>query len=79
MGLFFYNKVSFYNESKYQRKSKDKISEDLSPTRNLTGLHLKIVAAIAILWTFFQLWYASPFLFGLILECLKGFQQELFI
>ena len=33
-----------------------KISEDLSPTRNLTGLHLKIVGAIAIIWSLFQLW-----------------------
>ena len=46
-----------------QNKIKDKISEDLSPTRNLTGLHLKIVATIAILWTIFQLWIASPFPF----------------
>ena len=30
-----------------QNKIKDKISEDLSPTRNLTGLHLKVVASIA--------------------------------
>ena len=40
-----------------------KISEDLSPTRNLTGLHLKIVGSIAIIWSLFQLWYASPFPF----------------
>ncbi|MDC0339475.1 TRAP transporter permease [Pelagibacteraceae bacterium] len=46
-----------------QDKIKDKISEDLSPTRNLTGLHLKIVASIAISWTIFQLWIASPFPF----------------
>jgi TRAP transporter 4TM/12TM fusion protein len=46
-----------------QSKIKDKISEDLSPTRNLTGIHLKIVASIAILWTAFQLWIASPFPF----------------
>ena len=46
-----------------QNKIKNKISEDLSPTRNLTGLHLKIVASIAILWTIFQLWIASPFPF----------------
>ena len=46
-----------------QNKIKDKISEDISPTRNLTGLHLKIVASIAILWTIFQLWIASPFPF----------------
>jgi len=41
-------------------KVKSRISEDLSPTKNLTGLHLKIVAAIAIIWSLFQLWYASP-------------------
>ena len=46
-----------------QSKIKDKISEDLSPTRNLAGPHLKIVASIAILWTAFQLWIASPFPF----------------
>jgi TRAP transporter 4TM/12TM fusion protein len=44
-------------------KIKDKISEDLSPTKNLAGLHLKIVVSIAILWTLFQLWIASPFPF----------------
>ena len=46
-----------------QKKIKNKISEDLSPTRNLTGLHLRIVSSIAILWTAFQLWIASPFPF----------------
>jgi TRAP transporter 4TM/12TM fusion protein len=44
-------------------KAESKISEDLSPTRNLTGLHLKIVGSIAIIWSLFQLWYASPFPF----------------
>ena len=46
-----------------KNKIEDKISEDLSPTRNLVGLHLKIVVSIAILWTIFQLWIASPFPF----------------
>jgi len=50
----------------------NKISEDLSPTRNLTGLHLKIVAAIAIIWTLFQLWYASPFPFMFDIGMFKG-------
>ena len=59
-------------------KIKSKIQEDLSPTKNLTGIHLKIVATIAIIWSLFQLWYASPFHFGLILECSKVCQQELF-
>ena len=44
-------------------KVENKISEDLSPTRNLTGLHLKIVGIIAVIWSLFQLWYASPFPF----------------
>ena len=35
-------------------KVKDKINEDLSPTKNLTGLHLKIVAAIANISSLFQ-------------------------
>jgi TRAP-type uncharacterized transport system, fused permease components len=61
-----------------QSKIKDKIQEDISPTRNLSGIHLKIVFGIAILWTFFQLWYASPFPFWLTLECSKVYPAELF-
>jgi len=53
-------------------KIKSKIHEDLSPTRNLTGLHLKIVAAIAIIWSLFQLWYASPFPFWFNIGMFKG-------
>jgi len=49
-----------------------KISEDLSPTRNLTGLHLKIVGIIAIIWSLFQLWYASPFPFIFDIGMFKG-------
>ena len=55
-----------------QNKIKDKISEDLSPARNLKGLHLKIVASIAILWTAFQLWIASPFPFIFNIGILNG-------
>ena len=51
---------------------KDKIQEDLSPTRKLTGLHLKVVSSIAIIWTFFQLWYASPFPFWFDIGMFKG-------
>ncbi len=53
-------------------KVKDKINDDLSPTKNLTGLHLKIVAAIAIIWSLFQLWYASPFPFIFNFGMFKG-------
>ena len=55
-----------------QSKIKDKIQEDISPTRNLSGIHLKIVFGIAILWTFFQLWYASPFPFWFNFGMFKG-------
>ncbi|MDC0530395.1 TRAP transporter permease, partial [Pelagibacteraceae bacterium] len=55
-----------------QSKIVEKISEDISPTRNLAGLHLKIVFGIAILWTFFQLWYASPFPFWFNIGMFKG-------
>ena len=53
-------------------KIESKISEDLSPTKNLTGLHLKIVATIAIIWSLFQLWYASPFPFWFNIGMFKG-------
>ena len=53
-------------------KIKNKISEDLSPTKNISGLHLKIVSAIAIIWSLFQLWYASPFPFILNIGMFKG-------
>ena len=53
-------------------KVENKISEDLSPTKNLTGLHLKIVLTIAIIWSLFQLWYASPFPFWFNIGMFKG-------
>ena len=59
-------------EQKINTKIQSKITEDLSPTRNLTGLHLKIVTAIAILWSLFQLWYASPFPFIFNIGMFKG-------
>ena len=55
-----------------QSKIKNKIQEDISPTRNLSGIHLKIVFGIAILWTLFQLWYASPFPFWFNFGMFKG-------
>ena len=53
-------------------KIKSRINEDLSPTKNLTGFHLKIVATIAIIWSLFQLWYASPFPFMFNVGMFKG-------
>ena len=55
-----------------ENKIKDKIDEDLSPTRKLQGFHLKVVASIAIIWTLFQLWYASPFPFWFNIGMFKG-------
>ena len=57
---------------KIEKSIESKIHEDLSPTRNLTGLHLKIVATIAIIWSLFQLWYASPFPFWFNFGMFKG-------
>ena len=51
---------------------KDKIQEDISPTKKLTGIHLKIVSYIAIIWSLFQLWYASPFPFMFDFGMFKG-------
>ncbi len=56
----------------FSEKIKSKINEDLTPTRNLTGIHLKVVVAIAIIWSLFQLWYASPFPFLLNFGMFKG-------
>ncbi len=53
-------------------KIESKIKEDLSPAKNLTGFHLKIVGAIAIIWSLFQLWYASPFPFMFNIGMFKG-------
>ena len=53
-------------------KAESKIREDLSPTKNLTGLHLKTVGIIAIIWSLFQLWYASPFPFMFNIGMIKG-------
>ena len=45
MGLFFIIQVSFVKWIRILSTDiENKISEDLSPTRNLTGLHLKVVA-----------------------------------
>ena len=56
----------------FSEKIKSKINEDLSPTKNLTGTHLKVVATIAIIWSLFQLWYASPFPFMFNFGMFKG-------
>ena len=34
--------------------------EDGGSKRNLTNWNLKLVGSLAVLWSLFQLWYASP-------------------
>ena len=50
----------------------ENIDEEGSIKRNLKGFNLKLVAFIAICWTLFQLWYASPlpfiFNFGIFID-----------
>jgi len=73
LGLFFYNKLRFLKMNENLKSNvEDRIYEDLSPTRNLSGIHLKIVSSIAIIWTLFQLWYASPFPFWFDIGMFKG-------
>ena len=38
----------------------DKHDEDGGSKRNLTSWNLKLVGSLAVLWSLFQLWYASP-------------------
>ena len=50
----------------------ERYDEDGGSKRNLLGWNLKLVSAIAILWSIFQLWYASPlpfiFNFGIFID-----------
>ena len=50
----------------------ERYDEDGGSKRNLLGWNLKLVSAIAILWSLFQLWYASPlpfiFNFGIFID-----------
>ena len=38
----------------------DKFDEESGINKNLQGWNLKLVALVAISWSLFQLWYASP-------------------
>jgi len=38
----------------------DKFDEEGGSKRNLQGWNLKLAAIVAISWSLFQLWYASP-------------------
>ena len=56
-----------------QSKIKDKIQEDISPTRNLSGIHLKNSFWYSYsLDTYFNFGMLLHFLFGLILGMFKG-------
>jgi len=43
-----------------QPVSLDKFDEEGGSKRNLQGWNLKLAATVAISWSLFQLWYASP-------------------
>jgi len=47
-------------EKKKKSKFFDQYDEDGGSRRNLTGWNLKLVGGLAIFWSLFQLWYASP-------------------
>ena len=38
----------------------EQFDDEASFKKNLKGWNLKLIALIAILWSLFQLWYASP-------------------
>ena len=50
----------------------ENIDDEGSLKRNLKGFNLRLVASVAICWTLFQLWYASPlpfiFNFGIFID-----------
>ena len=50
-------------ENQTAPKNLDNIDDEGGVKRNLKGFNLKLVAGVAICWTLFQLWYASPFPF----------------
>ena len=63
-----------------QSKIKEKIQEDISPTRNLSGIHLKIVFWYALFFGHHFNFGTLPLsLFGLTLECSKVYLQEQYI
>ena len=69
----FFFILQIMNKDKIQLDNNlENIDEEGSIKRNLKGFNLKLVAFIAICWTLFQLWYASPlpfiFNFGIFID-----------
>ena len=58
--FFILSKMSQNQESRNKPEFFDKYDEDGGSKRNLTSWNLKLVGVLAILWSLFQLWYASP-------------------
>ena len=52
--------MSQNQDTKIKSNFFDKHDEDGGSKRNLTNWNLKLVGSIAVLWSLFQLWYASP-------------------
>ena len=52
--------MSQNQESKTKPTFFDKHDEDGGSKRNLISWNLKLVGSLAVIWSLFQLWYASP-------------------
>ena len=58
---FFFALVKMsQNKESIKKQFFDKYDEDGGSKRNLTSWNLKLVGGLAIFWSLFQLWYASP-------------------
>ena len=59
---FFFVLFKMFKSKESKKKSQffDKYDEDGGSKRNLTSWNLKLVGGLAIFWSLFQLWYASP-------------------
>ena len=69
---FFFILQKMNKEQIQLNNNLENIDDEGSIKRNLKGFNLKLVAFIAICWTLFQLWYASPlpfiFNFGIFID-----------
>ena len=69
---FFFILKKMNKEQIQLNNNLENIDDEGGIKRNLKGFNLKLVASIAICWTLFQLWYASPlpfiFNFGIFID-----------
>ena len=69
---FFFILKKMNKEQIQLNNNLENIDDEGGIKRNLKGFNLKLAASIAICWTLFQLWYASPlpfiFNFGIFID-----------